>query len=114
MQRAAEVSILTTKPSLSDSSGTIQTITAWNNQFHAFPKDIILKVNEKAQLEFELVLYDMTFQHVTYSTTGNPPLKCLGMYLFTAIDRQVEFLSMISFLFFFLHLIFFLFSYLFL
>ena len=38
-----------------------------------FPKDIRLKVNVIAQLEFELTYYEVILQHVNHDTTGTPP-----------------------------------------
>ena len=36
---------------------------------HAFPKNISQKVNKRAQLEFELIYYDVVVQHLSHSAT---------------------------------------------
>ena len=40
----------------------------------AFPKGICLKVNLRAQLEFELAYYDVTVYHVSHYATKSPPI----------------------------------------
>ena len=42
---------------------------------HTFPKGISLKVNVIVQLEFELVLYDATVQHVNHYAMVIPPIQ---------------------------------------
>ena len=44
---------------------------------HTFPKDICLKANVKARLEFELAHDDSAVQHVDHYTLGDPATFCL-------------------------------------
>ena len=40
-------------------------------EVYIFPKDISLKENVKARLEFELAYYDIAVQHISHNTTPN-------------------------------------------
>ena len=53
-----------------------------NKRVHTFPKNISPKVNEIAQIEFELAYHGATVEHINHSAMGTPLLWGGGIYVY--------------------------------